>query len=51
MHSGQQVAVNPYLLGWQPKWNQKRFLDSIDDEIQAALDDKPLKSTLFDTIL
>ncbi|CAG9986513.1 unnamed protein product [Clonostachys byssicola] len=49
--TGQQVAVNPYLLGWQPKWNQKRFLDSIDDEIQAALDDKPLKSTLFDTIL
>ncbi|CAH0057299.1 unnamed protein product [Clonostachys solani] len=49
--TGQQVAVNPYLLGWQPKWNQKRFLDSIDDEIQAALDDKPLQSTLFDTIL
>ncbi|VUC32934.1 unnamed protein product [Clonostachys rosea] len=49
--TGQQVAVNPYLLGWQPKWNQKRFLDSIDDEIQAALDDKPLASTLFDTIL
>ncbi|CAH0040236.1 unnamed protein product [Clonostachys rhizophaga] len=49
--TGQQVAVNPYLLGWQPKWNQKSFLDSIDDEIQAALDDKPLKSTLFDTIL
>lgn len=51
MHSGQQVAVNPYLLGWQPKWNQKRFLDSIDDEIQAALDEKPLESTLFNTIL
>ncbi|CAI6092743.1 unnamed protein product [Clonostachys chloroleuca] len=49
--TGQQVAVNPYLLGWQPKWNQKRFLDSIDDEIQAALDEKPLESTLFVTIL
>jgi len=36
--SGELVAVSAYQLGWQPKWDKERFLESMDDEIQAVLD-------------
>jgi hypothetical protein len=33
MSSGDLVAVNGYKLGWQPKWDEKRYLDHMDEEV------------------
>lgn len=46
--SGDLVAVNPFQLGWQPRWDQKRFLDSMDDEIQAVQELDTIKSSIYD---
>ncbi|KPM43739.1 hypothetical protein AK830_g2771 [Neonectria ditissima] len=35
-HGTNLVPVNAYKLGWQPQWNEKMLLESVDDEIQAA---------------
>ncbi|KAI0837093.1 NAD(P)-binding protein [Hypoxylon sp. FL0890] len=48
--SGQLVPVNAYRVGWQPKWDQERFLESMDDEIQAVLELDTVKPTLFDSV-
>ncbi|KAI0881295.1 NAD(P)-binding protein [Annulohypoxylon maeteangense] len=48
--SGDLVPVHPYQLGWKPQWDQKRFLESMDDEIQAVLDLDTVKPTLFDSL-
>ncbi|KAI0384227.1 NAD(P)-binding protein [Hypomontagnella monticulosa] len=49
--SGELVPVNAYKLGWQPKWDQKKFLESVDDEVQAVLELDTVKTTVFDTLL
>ncbi|KAM5349180.1 hypothetical protein ACJ41O_009003 [Fusarium nematophilum] len=49
--SGELVPVNAYKLGWKPKWDEKRFLDSLDDEIQAVQELDTVKMTLFDTLI
>ncbi|OKL63856.1 hypothetical protein UA08_01113 [Talaromyces atroroseus] len=49
--SGDLVPVNAYQLGWQPEWDEKRFIESVDDEVQAVLELDTVKSTLFDTVL
>jgi hypothetical protein len=36
--TGEPVPVNGFELGWQPEWNEERFVAIIDDEVQAALD-------------
>uniref|UniRef100_A0A8H7KD34 NAD-dependent epimerase/dehydratase domain-containing protein n=1 Tax=Bionectria ochroleuca TaxID=29856 RepID=A0A8H7KD34_BIOOC len=48
--SGDLVAVNGPKLGWQPKWDEKMYLDSIDDEVQAVLDLDTVKMTLWDSL-
>ncbi|KAI4863797.1 NAD(P)-binding protein [Hypoxylon rubiginosum] len=48
--SGQLVAVNAYRLGWQPKWDEERFLDSMDDEVQSVLELDTVKPSLFDPV-
>lgn len=40
--------MNAPRLGWRPKWDEKRFMDSLDDEIQAVQELDTVKSTLFD---
>lgn len=46
------MAVNGYKLGWQPKWTQEMFLESIDDEVQDVLElDTAQPSSLFTTLL
>ncbi|KAI2463184.1 NAD(P)-binding protein [Annulohypoxylon bovei var. microspora] len=45
--SGDLVPVNALQLGWQPKWDQQRFLESIDDEIQAVQELDTINPTLF----
>lgn len=49
--SGDIVPVNAFKVGWQPKWDEKRFLDSLDDEVQAVLELDTVKSTLFDSLM
>lgn len=41
------MAVNAYKLGWNPKWSEKKFMDSIDDEISDVLELDTIKPTLF----
>ena len=45
------IAVNAYKLGWQPSWNQQKFLESIDDEVQAVQELDTIKPSLFDSLL
>ncbi|KAF2803422.1 NAD(P)-binding protein [Mytilinidion resinicola] len=49
--TGQLVPVNAYRLGCQPKWDEKRFLESMDDEIRAVQELDKVKDTVFDSIL
>ncbi|KAF3800210.1 hypothetical protein GCG54_00003738 [Colletotrichum gloeosporioides] len=50
--NGELVAVNGYKLGWQPKWTQEMFLESIDDEVNDVLElDTAQTSSLFTTLL
>ena len=44
------VADNKGRLGWEPKWDKKRFLDRMDDEVQAVLDEGKAKSSLIDSL-
>ncbi|MBH1945714.1 hypothetical protein I5L01_16010, partial [Erythrobacter sp. YJ-T3-07] len=37
-------------IGWQPKWDKKKFLDNIDDEIDAVLEHEKAKSSLIDSL-
>ncbi|KAH7016148.1 uncharacterized protein B0I36DRAFT_277426 [Microdochium trichocladiopsis] len=49
--SGQQIPINAYQIGWQPKWDEQRFLEGMDDEIKAALESDTVPATLFDKLL
>ncbi|KAF2117978.1 hypothetical protein BDV96DRAFT_611553 [Lophiotrema nucula] len=47
--SGDIVTVKAYeKLGWQPKWDEKMFMESLDDEVQDCLDLDTVGSSLFD---
>ncbi|KAM0424376.1 hypothetical protein ACHAPT_010524 [Fusarium lateritium] len=48
--SGRLVPENAFKLGWQPKWDEKRFLDSLDDEIKAVQQLDTVKMSLFDSL-
>lgn len=39
--------MNVYQLGCQPKWGKGRFLESINDEIQAVQDLEKVNNTIF----
>jgi hypothetical protein len=43
-------ADNGRKLGWEPKWTQEMYLNSLDDEVQATLD-FDMKPTIFDDLL
>ena len=49
--SGEITPANPYKLGWKPKWDEERYLASLDDEVDAALEPGVIKSTIFDSVL
>ncbi|KAI0173199.1 NAD(P)-binding protein [Hypoxylon sp. FL1284] len=44
---GKLISAHANGLGWQPKWDKERFLNSIDDEVQSVLELGTVKSTLF----
>ncbi|KAI0911677.1 hypothetical protein F4823DRAFT_281942 [Ustulina deusta] len=41
---------NRYPLGWQPRWDQQRFLASMDDEVTATFEHDKGRTTLFDSL-
>jgi len=43
--------VNAARLGWQPKWDQERFLTSMDAEIVAVQGLDKIKPTVFDSLM
>ena len=45
------IPVNAYKLGWQPKWDEKRFLDGLDDEVEDVLALDTVKASVFDALL
>ncbi|KAF2877675.1 hypothetical protein BDV95DRAFT_602040 [Massariosphaeria phaeospora] len=45
--SGELIPVNPGKVGWRPQWDEKRFLENIDEEIDAVKELDTVKSTLF----
>jgi hypothetical protein len=49
--SGQIVPVNAYKIGWQPKWDEERYLGSMDDEVLAVQELDTVKATVFDTLM
>ncbi|KZL68076.1 nad dependent epimerase dehydratase family protein [Colletotrichum incanum] len=44
------LPVNAYKLGWTPKWDESRFMESIDDEVQAALELDTGATSLYDSL-
>jgi hypothetical protein len=42
--------VNAYQLDWQPKWDKERFLESMDDEIEAVQELDKVKASVFDLL-
>jgi hypothetical protein len=51
MSSGDLISVNPYSIGWQPEWDEKRYLAEIDAEVQAALDLNTVKSSRYERLM
>ncbi|KFA72092.1 hypothetical protein S40288_02263 [Stachybotrys chartarum IBT 40288] len=49
--NGELIAENGYKVGWQPKWDEKRFMDSLDDEVQAVLELDTRQTTVFDALI
>ena len=49
--SGELVAVNPYKLGWQPRWDEERFLNSMNDEVTAVQELDTVKPTIYESLL
>lgn len=50
-HSGDLVPVNGPRIGWQPKWDEKQYLESLDQEIQDVLDLDVLQPSTFNTLI
>lgn len=45
------VPVNAYRIGWRPKWDEERCMNSMDDEVDAVLELDKHKPTLFDSMI
>ena len=48
--SDNMIAERPRSIGWAPKWNEKSFLQNIDDEVQAVVELGKAKSGLIDSL-
>lgn len=49
-YSDNIIAEIPHKIGWRPTWNKDRFLQNIDDEIQAVVEHRKAKSSLIDSL-
>jgi hypothetical protein len=50
-NSGDMVPVNALRLGWKPKWDEKRFLENLDGEVQSVLDFDTVPASLYDSLM
>lgn len=49
---GDLAAVQAYeQLGWQPKWTEQMYLDSMDEEIDCALENDKFEPTLYKAMM
>ena len=49
--SGGLQPINAYRLGWQPKWDEKMFLNRADEEVQAILDGNTTRTSIFEKVM
>lgn len=49
--SGEMVGVNARQLGWQPKWDQEMYLNSMDEEVRGVLELDDMKPTVLQSLL
>jgi hypothetical protein len=45
---GDLKPVNSKRLGWQPVWDEEKFLASLDDEVEAVINSDEAATTAFD---
>ena len=51
-NAGDLVAVQAYeQLGWQPKWTEQMYLDSMDEEIDGVLEHDKFEQTLYKALM
>ena len=50
LFSGDIVPVNAHKLGWKPEWDEKRFLESLDDEVLDVLELDDSSTAVFDSL-
>ncbi|WQF88868.1 Putative NAD-dependent epimerase/dehydratase, NAD(P)-binding domain superfamily [Colletotrichum destructivum] len=48
--SPQLIPRNADKIGWKPEWDESRFMESIDDEVQDALDLDTGTTSLYDSV-
>ncbi|PVI00757.1 hypothetical protein DM02DRAFT_671755 [Periconia macrospinosa] len=48
--SGDIVAEKPFELGWKPQWDEKKYLENIDQEVQDFLELDSGKASIFDAL-
>lgn len=44
------IAENAYKIGWKPAWDKERFLESMDDEVEAVIELGKAKSSLIGSL-
>ncbi|KAH7372109.1 hypothetical protein BKA64DRAFT_715117 [Cadophora sp. MPI-SDFR-AT-0126] len=49
--SGDMIGLNARRLGWQPKWDQERYLNSMDEEVRGVLELDEMRPTLLQGLL
>ena len=42
--------MNAAQLGWQPKWDKQRLLESMDDEVLAVEERDKVNTSVFDAL-
>lgn len=44
------ITENTHRIGWKPGWNEERFLQNMDDEVQAVLELGQAKSSGMESL-
>ena len=43
-------SVKAYEFGWQPVWDERRFLENMEDEVEAVQELDRVRSSIFDSL-
>lgn len=49
--SGGLKPVNAYSLGWKPRWDEQKFLEHADEEVEAVLGADAVRTSVFDKVM